>query len=392
MSQSPISRSPDLGRLRDEGYDIEIRSSSLLVRGVPYVNARREVKRGILVSTLNLAGDVAARPDDHTVRFTGEYPCHSDGTPMSEVVNQSKTTPLDEKLVVHHSFSQKPKRGHYVDYFEKMTTYAAILTSHAQAIDPSATPRTYRVDEPDDDDSPFEYVDTASGRAEITALTRALARENVGIIGLGGSGAYVLDFVAKTPVRKIHAFDGDKMSTHNAFRSPGAATLEELRAQPRKASYFRDKYSKIHKGIIAHDYYIDDSNVEVLRGMDFVFVCIDRGAGRRLIVAKLEEFGVPFVDVGMGIYMKDSGLGGTVRVSTGAPGKHDATHNRIPVAEFDGDNEYETNIQVADLNALNAALAVIRWKKTSGFYLDLENEHFSAYTIESNLFVSEDCE
>ena len=94
----------------------------------------------------------------------------------------------------------------------------------------------------------------------------------------------------------------------------------------------------------------------------------------------------------MGIYMRDSGLGGTIRLSTGVPGKRGTTQSRIPVAEFDGENEYETNIQVADLNALNAALAVIRWKKNSGFYLDLENEHFSAYTIESNLFVSEDCE
>ena len=135
----------------------------------------------------------------------------------------------------------------------------------------------------------------------------------------------------------------------------------------RKAAYFREKYSQIHNGIVAHDYYIDESNIHVLRGMDFVFICIDKGAGRRLIIAKLEEFGVPFIDVGMGIYMRDSGLGGTIRVSTGVPGKRGTTQSRIPVAEFDGENEYETNIQVADLNALNAALAVIRWKKNSGF-------------------------
>ena len=390
MSQSPISLSPDLRRLRDDGYDIEIRSSSLLVRDVPYVNAQREVGRGILVSTLNLAGDIATRPDDHTVRFTGDLPCHADGTPMNEVVNQSKTTSLDEELVVHHSFSQKPKRGYYTDYFEKMTTYAAILTSHAQAIDPSATPRTYRVEEPEDEESPFNYVDTASGRAEITALTKTLALDKVAIVGLGGSGAYVLDFVAKTPVKAIHAFDGDKLSTHNAFRSPGAASLEELREHPFKASYFREKYSKIHNGLIAHDYFVDESNVDELCGMDFVFLCIDSGAGRRLIVAKLEEFGVPFIDVGMGIYMKDEGLGGIIRVTTSTPARRGQAQSRIPTADFNGNNEYETNIQVADLNALNAALAVIRWKKTSGFYLDFENEHFSAYTIESNLLVSED--
>ena len=36
------------------------------------------------------------------------------------------------------------------------------------------------------------------------------------------------------------------------------------------------------------------------------------------------------------------------------------------------------------LNALNAALAVIRWKKHRGFYLDLGREDRSTYTIDGN--------
>jgi len=39
------------------------------------------------------------------------------------------------------------------------------------------------------------------------------------------------------------------------------------------------------------------------------------------------------------------------------------------------------NIQVADLNCLNATLAVIRWKKMCGFYFDLKHERYSSYTI-----------
>ena len=39
MSQRPISRSRDLKRLRDEGYDLEIRSGYLLAKDVPYVNS-----------------------------------------------------------------------------------------------------------------------------------------------------------------------------------------------------------------------------------------------------------------------------------------------------------------------------------------------------------------
>lgn len=41
-------------------------------------------------------------------------------------------------------------------------------------------------------------------------------------------------------------------------------------------------------------------------------------------------------------------------------------------------------------NALNAAMAVIRWKKLCGFYLDLEGEHHSVYVIDGNHLLNED--
>ena len=46
--------------------------------------------------------------------------------------------------------------------------------------------------------------------------------------------------------------------------------------------------------------------------------------------------------------------------------------------------EYQRNVQIVELNALNAALAVIRWKKHRGFYLDLGQESRSTYTIDGN--------
>jgi hypothetical protein len=63
---------------------------------------------------------------------------------------------------------------------------------------------------------------------------------------------------------------------------------------------------------------------------------------------------------------------------------------RIPLGGNDADNEYDKNIQIADLNSLNAALAVIKWKKLHGFYADQENEFFSTYTIDCNMLTSED--
>jgi hypothetical protein len=52
--------------------------------------------------------------------------------------------------------------------------------------------------------------------------------------------------------------------------------------------------------------------------------------------------------------------------------------------------DYARNIQIADLNALNAILAVIKWKKLFGFYVDFEQEHHSTYTVNGNLLLNED--
>ncbi len=145
----------------------------------------------------------------------------------------------------------------------------------------------------------------------------------------------------------------------------------------------------MHSGIVDHTVYIDASNVEELHDMDFVFVCVDDGESKKMIVEKLEAFGVPFVDVGMGVRVSDDVLAGTVRVTTNTPNKRDHFRNRVSFEEL-GNNEYNRNIQVADLNALNAALAVIKWKKLFGFYLDLKSEYHSQFHTATNLFVNED--
>jgi ThiF family len=393
MSPKLTNPSPDLKRLRDDGCSVEVRAAYLLVQDVPYVTAQKEVRRGIIVSKLRLAGDVTERPDDHQVQFIGEHPCHHDGSPMTELVNGVVDNKLDDGLIAKFSFSQKPLRGYYEDYYEKMTTYAAMLVGHAEVLQPGVTARLYRVEEPDpDDDSPFNYLDTASSRAEINSVTRKLKLDRIAIVGLGGTGSYVLDLVAKTPVKEIHLYDGDVYSTHNAFRSPSAPSIEELREQLKKVSYFKLIYAKMHRGIVAHETHIDASNVDELRTMNFVFLCMDQSDVKRIIVRKLEEFGISFVDVGMGVYLKNDLLGGIVRVTSSTTQQRAHVHEkgRIPLGGDPADDEYDKNIQIADLNSLNAALAVIKWKKLYGFYADQENEFFSTYTIDCNMLTSED--
>ena len=73
------------------------------------------------------------------------------------------------------------------------------------------------------------------------------------------------------------------------------------------------------------------------------------------------------------------------RVSTVTHNKKDHIASRISVTDREEENAYNQNIQIADLNALNAVLAVIKWKKMCGFYADEEGEHHSTNSTSMNL-------
>jgi hypothetical protein len=385
MSQQLIARSPDLARLRNEGYDIAITAGFLIVRDVPYVTPTGTVARGVLLSQL----DETVTPTTHVVFFAGETPCASDGTPLQQLIISAGKQALGDGLEADFQFSHKPATG-YTDFHHKMTAYVNMLASQANTVDPDATATTFPVIAEEDPDSPFEYIDTATSRAQIGAMNDRLRLRRVAIVGLGGSGSYILDLVAKTPVGEIHLYDGDLFLQHNAFRSPGAPSREELAEVRRKVDHFARMYSPMRRGVVPHPVCVDESNVDELREMEFVFIAIDGGDAKRMIVEKLTEFGVDFVDVGMGVYENDTKLAGLVRTTISTDARRDHVSARISFSDADGRNEYERNIQIADLNALNAALAVIKWKKLNGFYDDFEHEHFSVYGISDNSLINED--
>lgn len=391
MSRRLIDLNAALRRLREEGFNIDIHAAHLVVRDIPHVNERREVSYdGILVSALNMNGDVVNRPSDHTIKFAGSYPCDSEGKPIAGIRHGSGDVRISARLTTQHSFSSKPPCGYYESEYEKIRTYVAILSGPAAIIDPDATALTRRVVEPEDEDSPFHYSDTASARSEINMITQKLAVERLAIVGLGGTGSYLLDLLAKTPAKEIHLFDGDVFSSHNAFRAPGAASKDDLHKQPMKVDYFKAIYDRMHKGIVAHDVYVDASNVDQLGNMACVFLCLAAVPEKKLIIEKLEELGVPFIDVGMGLYANNETLGGILRVTTSLPDDRATARARISFVGSDEDNEYDKNIQIVDLNALNAVLAVIRWKKMRGFYFDHKKERFTSFTIGGNLLLNED--
>jgi len=393
MSQRLISRSPDLQRLQNEGYEVSITGGKLLIGHVPFRNAAGEVDYGILVSDLQLqAADTTAQPTDHVARFIGGVPHSTDGGRLNRLIIDESPQQVAEGLTTACTFSQKPLGGvPYTDYYEKMTTYLGLIQAPALALDPNATAITHPVVLDEDEESVFNYIDTASSRAGIGVVTEKLKVGKVAIVGLGGSGSYILDFLAKTPVAEIHLYDKDGFYQHNAFRSPGAPSVADLERKLTKVEHFAQLYAGMRKGIVPHEGFIDETNVDELREMSFVFIAADSGRAKKLISSKLIEFGIPFIDVGMGLWERDGRIGGNVRTTTGTSTKNDHLQRRISSGgEADGDDVYAQNIQIAELNALNAAFAVIKWKQLVDFYADDEHEYNSTYVVGGNTVIRDE--
>ncbi len=386
MSRRLISLNPELQRLINEGYEIEIRSGYLLVHSVPYVNSKKEVARGVIVSELTTATpDVLARPSTHQVHFIGEHPCKADGTDLVQIRCQSGEFKLADGITAQHHFSNKPRRGHYESYYEKVDSYVRVIASQAKALDANVDARTFRTREPIEDDSVFLYEDTASSRAGIQRLAARFRHQRIAFVGLGGTGSYALDLVVKTHVVEIHLFDADMLRPHNAFRFPGAIARETLDRGITKVKYLSEYYTTMRRGVVPHEVMIHEDNVMELAGFDYVFLCVDRSEVRQLVLRALANTGVKVIDVGMGLNLSQDqeSIWGTCRVTASTPATRDIALARIPKADRD-EELYASNIQVADFNCLNAALAVGKWKRMSGFYLDDHGEYETTFSVNLN--------
>lgn len=391
MSAALISRSPDLKRLDDEGFELEIRGGYLLVHSVPYVTMDRKLARGVLICNLTLtpSGETTAAPKDHTIYFAGDTPCHRDGAPLTAIIHNSNHADLGDGLTADHYFSSKPEgTGVYNNFYDKIVAYEGHLGRPARSHDPSANARTGRKLAASAETGPFQIPDTASSRYGLGAVNRKLAIGKIAIIGLGGTGAYVLDLVSKTPVCEIHLYDGDQFLNHNVFRAPGAPEPSATKDFPTKVAYFTAIYTRLHKSVVPHPVKVTAENIDEFRGFDFVFICVDKGSARQAIAEGLHRLGIPFIDTGIGVGLEGGELDGCARVTFTPAGADWATAARyLPFGDDDEgeDNVYDKGIQIADLNALNATLAVLRWKRSLGFYRDHRRELNAVYMVEGNM-------
>ena len=380
MSAMQTKLSPELVELQEKGFSISICDGYYMMENIPYLNSNKELNGGVLILP------ITSNPS-HVVHFQGEFPCDDKGNSLEFLRHQTTGRALTAGVLSNFAFSNQPQgglRGHAQIFIH----YYNVISAYAQALFPGAKATSVKADWKLGE-SQLKYCDTNTSKSYISSVSNKLRGQKVAIIGLGGTGSYILDHVTKTPVDEIHMFDDDVFDQHNAFRCPGAHDESVFDKNIGKVEYLYQIYSKMHGGLIPNQVKIDQSNLSFLDDIDYVFLCIDNPVPKSFILSYLEKHEIPFVDVGITVDIVEDRLHGLVRNTSSSKANPSSYKKRIST-ETGVDDAYASNIQISELNSLNADLAVLRWKKFSGFYDDQLGEHNTTFVINTGQVIHED--
>jgi len=387
MIEKLAEHNEDIDRLLKKGYALSIDNNYLVVRDIPYINNNGDLQVGAIVSTMVFVNQHKVTTQDHQIFFCGSHPHELDGTAIRNLGGGSVSLQLtSDDLTVQRSFSNKPPSGKFNDWFDKIENYVTIISG--PAIDKFDTnPYTFRIVK-ENSKSVFKFRDTLTSKAEIGDLSANLEEDTIAIIGLGGTGSYLLDFLVKTPVKEIRGFDLDWYHVHNAFRSPGKLSEDEL--GKRKAEVYKQRYEGFRNNINIYSNYITSESEKDLAGVTFAFVSVDSGASRSEIFDLLIKLKIPFIDVGMGLDRDMGSISGTLRTTSfSKESAQDIVNKRLSPLSDIPDDVYKNNIQISELNALNACLAVIKYKQLKGFYTDDNSYYHTLFNIDGQNCVGE---
>ena len=345
--------------------------------------------------TIETSYDLATgRPDNriggdvHAVSITidGEYDgrvYHADGTPIgNHVGGDGKTW---SNISIKKGAQGRPELDETAhDLLHRYAKHIVGAVSAAGYIEPAA------LASPD----PFHIPNTFEARAAIAPVQDRIRSQRIAIIGLGGTGAYLLDLIAKTPVSEVHLLDSDCVDWHTFKRAPGAPTAEEIElvraGSLLKVDYYHSKYAAFRDGIHPHPIRVDSPSMfaEFLSDhpVDYAFVCIDQltdGDSPRQdsVYRAVTEAGVPFIDSGVSITLEDCAVRGAVTTSSHDAGS-DAWKDAIPNARLDGGAPSYRNVQLPEVNAAAATFAVMEWRRRTGQYFSESPSFYQKFRLE----------
>ena len=377
------------------GFDVEAESDAVRAFRVPCLFACGVVG----TCTIEASRDPATgKPDNrtggdvHAVQITidGEYDgrvYNADGTPIGNYVGGDGKTWSNISIKRGAQGRAEPDETAH-DVLHRYAKHIVGAMVAAGYSDPAALAI------PD----PFHIPNTFEARADIAPVQDRIRGQRIAIIGLGGTGAYLLDLIAKTPVSEIHLLDSDCVDWHTLKRAPGAPTAEEIELVREgsllKIDYYHSKYAAFRDGIHPHPVRVDSSSMfaEFLSDhpIDYAFVCIDQltdgdSARQDVVYQAVTEAGVPFIDSGVSITLEDCAVRGAVSTSAYDAGS-EAWKGAIPNARLEGGAPGYRNVQLPEVNAAAATFAVMEWRRRTGQYASESPSFYQKFLLEKGRF------
>lgn len=373
--QELASHNPFVQHLMDELYLPDFVGTYFVIRSLTYLDERGGLQFGDLATPIELSGDGVIQPPTptgHQAWFRGGRPHNPDGTqvhlgggPQRIVIAADFET--DQSFSCKLTDDQTGQLRPYHSFEEKIRTYLDKITGPAVAKFPDSRTRRAIAARVEEQGTPLRYPDMLSSKYHMNDLSRLLVGKRVAIIGLGGTGSYILDFIARTHLAEIALFDDDAVLADTIFRYPGF--IPGALNNKKKVHALSEQYANWHSNITAVAERVTADNIESLALFDFTFVSIDDGPSRIFIVDWLSQRGIPFVDTGMGLNRVPGGLNGVARITGVDRTAFEETARTVFLpGERPEEDDYRRQAQIAELNALNAALAVIRFKQHFEIY------------------------
>jgi hypothetical protein len=380
-----------LSSIIEKGCDIIfLNGANLAIINIPYITSSGEIKLGVLVEPFILKGlpiyttainPITQQPQKlflrnaHTIYFDGEFPCDLDFDEMSNIVFPNATQiQYAPGRTTKYMMSSRPQCGYYDDHVQKIITYFDYIS------DPAFYLMKQRNIDLDDlkkknefdvgvEHQVFIYPDFAPNSIFVNSLSPLFQGKKIAIIGVGGTGSYILDLISRTPIEEIHLFDFDDFDSHSAYRAPGIYNNQVVQQKMNKAQLHSLRYSQFRYNIEFDIEGVNESNLSKLEDFDFVFICIDAGEIKHLIIDFLVANSVPFIDSGISVDLVQEKMLVVTNLVFFDGQNSDFLQNHITYFN-DEENPYDSNIQVAEINSLVACQAVIKWKQFIGFYHD----------------------
>ena len=380
------------------GFAVKAESDVVSAVGVPCLLAGGVIGTCTIEKSYNPENE---KPTDriggavHGVRITTDVECdgrvyHADGNPIGNYISGDEFwSNISIKKGSQESPEEDASASDLVHRYAKQIVGALSVAGYSEIAFLTKQ-------------NPFKIHNTFEARAAIGPVQDRIREQRIGIIGLGGTGAYVLDLISKTPVVDIHLVDSDYVDWHNFMRAPGAPTCEEIEAahkeRPIKVDYYLSKYSSLRDGIHTHPVLLDDlpkwNEFLSKYPVDFAFVCIDQrkdsdSPRQDVVYSALSEAGIPFVDSGVSITLDDKAVRGAVTTSAYAAGSME-WKDAIPNVRVEGAMPGYCNVQLPEVNALAASLAVMEWRRRTEQYISESASFLHKFLLETPRIVTPD--